>query len=146
MWALGFSVFCRLYEIFPHVGWDHTSWAWIGYRLWGEYSCPNQLQLTLPIHGIHICGFDQLWIENKNFRKFQMQKLNLPCAKHYTESIGMKWYAGTPYCSLYANIGCMQILCYFMQETWAPADLVPVGPSWSQSPWGYPEMTVSPFL
>lgn len=46
--------------------------------------------------------------------RLKKQNLNLLCAEHYARSMQMKWCVGIPCCSLYANIGDMQILHPFI--------------------------------
>lgn len=129
----------RADDIFSCIEREHSSWARSRYKLQGGYSCHSQLQLALHTHGVRICGFHQPWIENiqkkkKNPRRSKKQNLNLACAEHNTESTGMKWYVGIPCYSVYADIGCTQILRHFIYGTWTATDFGIRGRSWNHCP------------
>lgn len=80
-----------------------------------------------------ICRFNQLWTENtqekKNLRKFQKAHI-----EHYAKSMWMTWCIGKACCSLFANIGYIQTLCYLISGIWASSDCGIWGRSWNQSP------------
>lgn len=82
--------------------------------------------MALCIHRFVIHRFNQPQIKNTHIKKFpessKKQDLNLPCIKHYAESMQMKFCVSVPCYSLYANIGHIQILCHFIYRTWASVD------------------------
>lgn len=87
----------------------HCSWP--GFLL-GTTVSPPYLQVS---HLWIQPTTDQKYLGGKKkfFQSSKKQKLNLLHTEHYAESKRMKWCVGTPCCSLYANIGYMQIPWHF---------------------------------
>lgn len=102
-------------------------------KLFPKIYSPRKIQLALCIHGFHIHIFNQLQIKNtappqKNPRKFQEAKLDLPHTEHHTDSMRMKWCVSIPFWSLYANT----MPFYVNGHPWI---MVSAREEWGQGPW-----------